>query len=320
MRRQPWAILLCTATLQADPWGAPIHSTNTYVNQIIFYRPYAQSAAIADHPDTLITLSQSNIFQQSDTLTADFELTALEFTQFLPVWDSFQLAFNIPLYYVSSGFMDGPLDTVHRALGITTTRENEGHVNNRSRYRVGNDVMRSGHYFAVGNPQVELKAALLDSGAAAVALTTGIKLPLGKTSGGFTTEKTDYMAGVLADYSAASVRWTANASLTFNGRRSVTDEIVSEPWRYFLFIGNEISLESIVPNKMAGPFHLLLGYTYMSAPYAGADEKFSSHSHLLQAALRTFFSKGSYLDLFVNQNTIPRHNEADITLGLTYRF
>lgn len=320
MKRRNFAVLLYAATLQADPWGMPIHSTNTYINQIIFYRPYAQSATMAGTPHTILTLSQSNIFQQSDSLTADFELTSLEFTQYFPAGKTFQFAFNLPLYYVSSGFMDGPLDTVHHALGITTTRENEGHVNDRSMYRIGNDIMREGDYCAIGNPQMELKAALYDSGTAAFALTAGVKMPFGKTSNGFTTEKTDYMLGLLSDYTDASVRWTVNAYLTANGKRSVTDEIVSMPWRYFLFVGNEISLGNVFSKEPSGPFHLLLGYTYMSAPYSGPDKKFSSYSHLLQAALRAFFNAENYLDIFINQNTIPRHNEADITLGLSYHF
>ena len=64
----------------------------------------------------------------------------------------------------------------------------------------------------------------------------------------------------------------------------------------------------------------LFTYQYSSAPYKSDDKKFNSYTHLLQFALRKNLKDKEHIDLFFNQNTIPRHNEADVTFGLSYFF
>ena len=92
-----------------------MHSTNLYVNQLLFYRPYPQSTDIVKNYSMNIDLSQSNIFQKSDSIEADFELTAIELTYYVPISKKIELSFNYPLYYLSRGFMDDGLDLIHKS-------------------------------------------------------------------------------------------------------------------------------------------------------------------------------------------------------------
>ena len=112
MTRIMLLVFILLSSLNAQPFGSPIHSTNQYINQLLFYRPYAQSPLIHDHMIN-IDISQSNIFQESENLEADFGLTTLEFTYYVPLSKNLELSFNYPLYYVSSGFMDNGLDFIH---------------------------------------------------------------------------------------------------------------------------------------------------------------------------------------------------------------
>ena len=203
--------------LEANQFSAPIHSNNIYVNQIIFYRPYPQSALISKEKYFNIDLSQSNIFQVSKNIETDFGLTSLEFTFTTPlVNNTLELSINYPLYYVSTGFMDNLLDLSHHTLGQTTTRETRGHINNHSTYKIGTSIDRSGNYFASGNPQIELKLNLLNKRRYALSINSGIKIPIGQAKDGFTTEKIDFMIGTQFQKEFDNFLWTTNFSITYN--------------------------------------------------------------------------------------------------------
>lgn len=318
MTRVMLLVFILLSSLNAQPFGSPIHSTNQYINQLLFYRPYAQSPLIHDHLIN-IDISQSNIFQKSENLEADFGLTTLEFTYYVPLSKNLELSFNYPLYYVSNGFMDNGLDFIHNTLGIATTRENENHINNLSTYRVTDKIDQSGTYFASGNFQTELKVKLYDESDFEFSINGGIKIPIGSSDKGFTTSKVDFMSALQLQKTFEQIRWISNFSVTHNGTYELSEDISSQKFRYFFFLGNEFTIASLLP-FITDHHHLLLGYTYSSAPYSSSDEKFNSYSHLLQFAYRYVFSNEREIDFFLNQNTIPRNNEADITLGLSFRF
>ena len=155
---------------------SPIHSTNQYINQLIFYRPYTNSSIIKKTDSINIDISQSNIFQKSENLLADFEIKTLEFTYYYPVSDSIELSINYPIYYISRRILDDPLDFIHLSLGIETTRENEGHINNQLNYQINKDSA----YFASGNPQIEMKPALYECNTFLVSTNAGISCQVGK--------------------------------------------------------------------------------------------------------------------------------------------
>ena len=299
---------------------SPIHSTNQYTNQLIFYRPYTNSAMIKKTDKINIDLSESNIFQKSENLLADFEITTLELTYYYPISDSIELSFNYPFYYVSKGFLDKPLDYVHSTLGISTTRENEGHIDNQLNYQITDKINKESAYFASGNPQVELKAALYESSSFLVSTNAGIKLPVGDTKDGFTSGKVDLMAGIQLQKNYEKVSWISNFIITLNGDRELSSDITSQRMRYFFYLANKLPFSYLLPFDYHSKTDFLFAYQFSSAPYESSDEKFSSVSHLLQFAIRNYLSDDSYIDMYFNQNTIPRHNEADVTFGLSYYF
>lgn len=284
------------------------------------YRPYTSAAVIEEQQQTTVSISQSNIFQKSTNLTADFGLTTFDVTYAAPLTKNFAYSFEFPLYYISRGFLDKPLDFVHKGLGITTTRENEGHIDNQMTYTVTDKIAKSNPYFAVGNPQIELKYLFYNDNTFSVAVNAGIKIPLGKTSDGFTNGKVDYMYGVALQKEYHSVAWITNFVITYNGKRKLSQEIVSKKIRYFFFLANQFPLRPLLPFEFFDRWKFLFAYQYSSAPYTSRDKKLSSYTHLLQFALRNYLDKKRYIELFFNQNTIPRHNEADVTLGFTYHF
>ena len=295
---------------------SPVHSTNQYINQLIFYRPYTQSAVIKEKASINIDISQSNIFQTSDNLRADFGLTTLDLTYYYPLSDTLELSFNYPLYYASKGFLDNFLDTVHDTLGITTTRLNDSHVANQFSYIVTDKIHKTSAYFASGNSQIEIKYALYKKDDFFASVNAGVKIPLGNTSDGFTSGKVDVMTGLQLQKNYETISWIANFNLSYNGERELSSDITSERLRYFVYLANKFT----IPLESLSGLDFLLAYQFSSAPYEGSDVKFNSYTHLLQFALRKNLKEGEYIDFFFNQNTIPRHNEADVTFGLSYHF
>ncbi len=312
-------ILLVANKALAQNFTTPIHSTNQYTNQILMYRPYTTTTAIEEQ-HTTVSISQSNVFQKSENLTADFGLTTFDLTHTVPVAKKITCSFEFPLYYVSRGFLDKPLDSIHKGLGIATTRENQGHIDNQINYTVTDKIAKNSPYFALGNPQIELKYLLYSKNRLSVAINAGIKIPLGKTSDGFTNGKVDYMSGIALQKEYHSVAWITNFVVTYNGKRELSQDIVSKDIRYFFFLANQFPLKPLLPFSFVDRWNFLFAYQYSSAPYSGQDEKFNSYTHLLQFALRNYLDKKHYIELFFNQNTVPRHNEADVTFGLAYHF
>ncbi len=219
-------MLILFSSLNAQSFSSPVHSTNQHINQLLFYRPYAQSPLIHEHTIN-IDIAQSNIFQKSENLEADFGLTTLEFTYYLPLSKNLELSFNYPLYYVSSGFMDDGLDLIHNSLGITTTRDNENHINNLSTYRVTDKIDQSGTYFVSGNFQTELKAKLYDESDFALSINGGIKVPIGSSDKGFSTSKIDFMSALQLQKTFRQIRWISNFSVTYNGTHDLSEDIKS---------------------------------------------------------------------------------------------
>ena len=307
---------LLITSVSAQEFISPVHSTNQYINQLIFYRPYTQSALIKEKASINIDISQSNIFQTSTNLRADFGLTTLDLTYYYPLSDSLELSFNYPLYYTSKGFLDNFLDTVHDTLGITTTRLNDGHVANQFSYIVTDKIYKTSAYFASGNPQIEVKYALYAQDDLFASVNAGVKIPLGNTSNGFTSGKVDVMGGLQLQKNYETISWIANFNISYNGERELSSEITSERLRYFFYLANKFT----IPFEGLSTFDFLFAYQFSSAPYEGDDVKFNSYTHLLQFALRKYLEDDEYIDFFFNQNTIPRHNEADVTFGLSYHF
>lgn len=267
-----------------------------------------------------VDVSQSNIFQKSENLIADFEITTLELTYYYPISSSLELSFNYPAYYVSKGFLDKPLDYVHSTLGINTTRENEEHIDNQLSYQVTDKIHKDKAYFASGNPQVELKLALYESDGFFMSTNVGVKLPAGNENDGFTSGKIDIMSGIQLQKNYDKVSWIGNFAITLNGERDLSSDITSQKIRYFFYLANKFPLTYLVPFHYHSKADFIFAYQYSSSPYESSDKKFSSYSHLLQFAIRNYLRNESYIDIFFNQNTIPRHNEADVTFGLSYHF
>ena len=278
----------------------------------MFYRPYTQSSMIKNRDSLNIDLAQSNIFQKSENLEADFEITTLELTYYYPISKEIELSFNYPFYYLSSGFLDSSLEYVHSTLGIETTRENEGHINNQITYRVTDKINKDSDYYVSGSPQIEIKYLLYEESDFLVSTNLGVKIPLGSVDNGFTNAKLGLMSGVQLQKNYETISWLVNLVLTLDGERELSDDITSNQLRYFFYLANKFQITDTT--------HFLLAYQYSSAPYEAYDDKFSSPTHLFQFALRKKLSTNNYIDLFLNQNTIPRHNEADITIGLSYHF
>jgi hypothetical protein len=297
--------------LYAQEYSSFIHSTNQYTNQLLFYRPYTQTAILKEDSFYNVDLSESNIFQKSDTIEADFEITTLEFAYWYRYSDRVELSFDYPIYYLSSGFLDDFLDSVHHSLGITTTRENDGHINNQIHFISGN-INKTKSYVASGNPQIELKYLLYNKNKIALSSIFGIKIPLGDTDDGFSSGGVDFMGALALQKSYEKVMFLFNFAVTYNAKHRVSTEIVSKKNRYFSTLATEFNLYKSID--------FLASYLYESAPYSGGGEKYDSASNFLQFALREKLKNGEYIDIYFNQNTIPRHNEADVTFGLSYFF
>ena len=310
-----FTIMMATSGV-AQEFVSPVHSTNQYINQLIFYRPYTQSAVIKEETRINVDISQSNIFQTSNNLRADFGLTTLDLTYYYPLSDTLELSFNYPVYHISKGFLDNFLDTVHNTLDITTTRLNDGHIANQFSYMVTDKINKTSAYFASGNPQIEIKYALYQKDDFFASVNAGVKIPLGSTSDGFTSGKVDVMSGLQLQKNYETISWIANFTMSYNGERELSSEITSERLRYFFYLANKFT----IPLESLSALDFLFAYQFSSAPYEGSDVKFNSYTHLLQFALRKYLNEDEYIDFFFNQNTIPRHNEADVTFGLSYHF
>ncbi|WP_457746024.1 DUF3187 family protein [Sulfurimonas sp.] len=304
----------------ANEFTSPIHSTNQYINQLLFYRPYANAAIIKKKPTYNIDISQSNIFQKSTNLEADFGLTTLDLSFYYPISPNLEFSFDYPLYYVSAGFLDQPLDFIHTTLGITTTRENEGHIDNQLHFIITDKINKSSPYFASGNPQMELKYVFYKDATLHLSCNGGVKIPLGNKSDGFTTEKADVMLGFQIQKDYENISWLLNFVATKNSQFKLSNDIISHNMRYFLYVANRFPLKYLLPLNFVHNTDFLFTYEYSSAPYESSDVKFNSSTHLLQFALRKYLSHARYIDFFFNQNTIPRHNEADVTFGVSYNF
>ena len=297
--------------LLGKEYSSFIHSTNQYTNQLLFYRPYTQTALLKKGDFLNIDISESNIFQKSETIEADFEITTLELAYWYRYSDRIEFSFDYPFYYVSSGFLDNFLDFVHHSLGITTTRENDGHVNNQLHF-ISGDIDKTQSYFASGNPQFELKYLLFNKDNLALSSLFGVKIPLGSESDGFSSGGVDFMGALALQKTFQNFMLLANISFTYDSQHKVTEEIVSEKFRHFLTIATAFHLYKKID--------FLTSYLYESAPYSGGGEKYDSASNFLQFALRADLDNDEYIDIYFNQNTIPRHNEADVTFGLSYFF
>ena len=268
-----------------------------------------------------IDISQSNIFQRSENIYADFGLTTVDLTYYYPLSNSIEITFNYPLYYMSRGFLDDPLDFIHSTLGIETTRENDGHINNKLHYEVTDKINRDRASFASGNPQIELKYSLYENNGFFISTNSGLKIPIGDKDDGFTSGKVDIMLGLLLQKNYEDISWIVNFATTLNAaEEELSLDITSEEFRYFFYLTNKFPITYLIPFNFLRTTDFLFAYQYSSAPYKSSDEKFNSHTHLLQFAIRSYLSNGNYIDIFFNQNTIPRHNEADVTFGLSYHF
>lgn len=267
-----------------------------------------------------ISISESNIFQKSENLEVDFEITTLDFSYYYPISRSLEFTFNYPFYYISRGFLDNFLNSVHSSLKIETTRENEGHKDNQLQYRVTDAIYKDSAYYVSGNPQLELKYNFYRYNSLYIATNIGIKIPLGSVEDGFTTKKIDLMVGIELQKNYNQFSIISNAIVIFNGDYRLSSDIISKKYRYFLSLGSQVSVDYFLDLDFINDTSFLFTYQYSSAPYESRDEKFSSYTHLLQFALREQLDDGEHIDIFFNQNTIPRHNEADVTFGLSYYF
>ncbi len=314
-----FALFLLNQAFSQD-FSSHIHSTNQHINQLLFYRPYTQPVIIKSKNSFNLDISESNIFQKSENLEADFEITTVEFTYYYVYSNKMELSFNYPLYNVTAGFLDDGLNFVHETLGIATTREHDGHKNNQLNYQIDGSVDKTSSYLASGNPQIELKYSLYSTNNFYISVNSGIKIPIGKSSNGFSSEKIDIMSALQVQKIYDEVTWILNSALTFNGKYDIDSDINSERLRYFISLANQFPLTYLLPLGFLEKSDFLFNYQFSSAPYKSDDKKFGSYSNLLQFAIRTQISKNEYIDIFFNQNTIPRHNEADVTFGLSYYF
>ncbi len=308
------------AQSSAQDFTSHIHSTNQHINQLLFYRPYTQPAMIKNRNSINIDIAQSNIFQKSENMEADLEITTFETTFYYIYSSILEFSFNYPFYNVSAGFMDDGLDLVHKTLGIATTREHEGHINNKINFYIAGRVDKSTAYLVSGNPQIELKYSLYRENNLFISTIWGVKIPIGKSENGFSSEKVDIMTTIALQKNYDEISWLVNIAVTLNGNYNITSDINSEKIRYFLTVANQFPLDYLIPFKFTNSSSFLFNYKYSSAPYKSSDEKFGSYSNLFQFAIRTELKNQEYIDLFFNQNTIPRDNEADVTFGFSYHF
>ena len=311
MKKAILVILFCSIVLQSREYSSFIHSTNQHITQLLFYRPYTQTALLKDENAVNIDISESNVFQKSEKLNADFEITTLEVTYWYKYSKKLELSFNYPIYFLSKGFLDDGLDTIHHTLGITTTREHDGHTNNQFHFLSGN-IDKSKSYWVSGNPQLELKYLLYNQNNLYLSNILGIKLPLGRKANGFSSGYVDFMGALALQKNYDNIIFLTNIALTYNGKNRVDETIESKRLRYFITVATAFNIYKNVD--------FLTSYLYESAPYSGEDVKYNSHSNFLQFGLRVWLKNKDYIDLYFNQNTIPRHNEADVTFGLSYFF
>jgi len=267
---------------------------------------------IRDVDSLNISLSESNIFQKSDILEADFEITTLDISYYYRYNSNIELSFNYPLYYISQGFLDQFLDEFHSTLHIATTREHEGHIDNQLTFKIDDTIYKDSNYYVSGNPQIEMKYNIFSKEDLYIATNFGIKIPVGQTQDGFTTTKVDLMSGLEIQKNYENFMLLSNFVVVYDSKYRLSSDIISHKYRYFISFGTQFDF------LMQTDF--LFIYQYSSSPYISSDEKFDSYTHLLQFAIRKDLDNGRYIDLFFNQNTIPRDNEADVTFGVTYHF
>jgi hypothetical protein len=306
-----FAPLLLSSFLYAQEYSSFIHSTNQYTNQLLFYRPYTQTALLKKDNFYNLDISESNIFQKSDTLEADFEITTIEFAYWYRYNNNIELSFDYPFYYISSGFLDDFLDFVHHSLGITTTREHDGHINNQLHF-ISGDIDKSQSYFASGNPQLEVKYLLYYQKNLSCSSIFGVKIPLGKENDGFSSGGVDFMGAIALQKDYDTMMFLLNFAVTYDATHKVDEDIVSKEFRYFYTVATQFQLYRKID--------FLASYLYETAPYSGGGEKYNSASNFLQFALRDNLEDGKHIDIYFNQNTVPRHNEADVTFGISYFF
>ena len=311
---------LLVSSVEAKDLTTFITSTNQYSNQLLFYRPYTHSAMIKENFSTTVAVEQSNIFQRSENLDADFGLTTLDILLEYPINERVSLSLEYPLYYFSEGFLDGFLDGVHKTLGIATTREHDGHKSGEFHYNFAGEIVEEKSFYASGNPQLEVAYLLYKSDTLFLSTRVGLKLPFAKKEYGLSSDGVDIMASFALQKNFRTFAVLLNTVVTKNAPYKLEESIIAKEYRYFFSVATQFPLRSLVEYPLLKGWDFIALYSYNTSPYSATDVKYDSPSNFMQFALRKELLKSKYIDLFFNQNTIPRHNEADVTFGIAYHF
>jgi len=218
------ALLIFTvlSPLAASAFDGPLQVRNQFPIFLPLDPPYLESAAVRDL--ATIALTHSSVYVTAVnppwTVNVDLEITELSIRLKKKASARTELGLDIPVLRPTAGFLDGPLSSLHDALGTRGYGRHE-RPDNEFLYELlyqGSPVIKpvSGQA-GIGDVRLTIKHVVND-GPTLVSLMANVELPTGDAKAGYGNGSVDAAFAVLVDLDLGKkYRGYGNAGVVFPG-------------------------------------------------------------------------------------------------------
>jgi hypothetical protein len=208
--------------ITSHAFDGPLQMRNQFPLFMHLDAPYLEKAAMENSFSINLSHSSMYLVEDSDQWSAglDMEITGMNLRFKRTVRDLFEVGIDVPVISLSSGFLDGFLESYHNAFGFPDYGRSERPTNDFL-YEVkkeGKVIVkgRNGH-IGLGDIRLSVKKPLL-SGDTMVSLRADIEFPTGDADAGYGNGSFDAGFGLLIDKRLTEqIQSSINAGIVFPG-------------------------------------------------------------------------------------------------------
>ena len=197
-------LLLCPLTAFSSSEG-PLQIKNQFPLFLHVNQPYLEKAEMESSMSYSLSHSSTYTVQSSGSwlMNLDMEITELNFRYKRIFNDLIEIGLDIPVLYMSGGFMDGFLESYHDTFGFNdygrSTRPDNDFL-----YEVrkdGNLIVQGKSGLGLGDIRLSIKKPLITSNGLNLSIKGDVELPVGNAEKGFGNGSLDAGLSILLDKS-----------------------------------------------------------------------------------------------------------------------
>ncbi|MDH4028234.1 MAG: DUF3187 family protein, partial [Nitrospirota bacterium] len=175
-------LVMMHPAVSAASFDGPLQIKNQYPIFLHADQQYLEKAALENSMSYSLSHSSTYTVQESGTwlMHLDMEITEMNFRYKRIIKDLVELDVDIPVLFISGGFMDGFLETYHNAFGFPDYGRPD-RPNNEMLYEVRRDgalIVKGESGASIGDIRFSIKKPLVSSEGLALSIKGDVEIPV----------------------------------------------------------------------------------------------------------------------------------------------